>query len=408
MHAVASSQDARHFIIDTKNSNQSVWLGELAMGPLTGIKIIEIKGIGPGPYAGMLLADMGAEVTVVERSSTPGGISLPPDFDCNSRGKKSIALNLKTKEGIEALLKLVEQSDAIFEGFRPGVAERLGIGPEVCMARNPKIVYGRITGWGQTGPLAHAAGHDINYISITGSLAAIGREDSPVPPLNLIGDYAGGSHFLVMGMLAALLEAKTSGKGQIIDAAITDGSASLMSMFYSMDALGIWGPKRASNLLDGATHFYDVYKTLDGKFVSIGSIEPQFYAQLIEQLQLNPAEFSGQGNANEWPVLKEKIAAAFKTKTQAQWCDIMEGSDVCFAPVLDYREAVAHPHNIARKTYIEIAGQVQPAPAPRFSRTVSEVQFSPRKAGVDTQSVLADLGYGEDELRELNDLGVLS
>jgi alpha-methylacyl-CoA racemase len=378
------------------------------MGPLAGIKIIEIKGIGPGPYAGMLLADMGAEVTVVERSSQPGGIGLPPDFDCNSRGKKSIALNLKTKEGIEALLKLVEKSDAIFEGFRPGVAERLGIGPDPCMARNPKIVYGRITGWGQTGPLAQAAGHDINYISITGSLAAIGREDSPVPPLNLIGDYAGGSHFLVMGMLAALLEAKTSGKGQVINAAITDGSASLMSMFYSMDALGAWGPKRASNLLDGATHFYDVYKTLDGEFVSIGSIEPQFYALLIEHLQLDPEAFSGQGNASEWPLLKEKIAAAFKTKTQAQWCEIMEGSDVCFAPVLDYREAVKHPHNVARETYIEIAGQVQPAPAPRFSRTASKVEFAPRKAGADTKSVLAELGYDEADVQALNELGALT
>ncbi|MFT5889192.1 MAG: alpha-methylacyl-CoA racemase [Zhongshania sp.] len=378
------------------------------MGPLAGLKIIEIKGIGPGPYAGMLLADMGAEVTVVERSSQPGGIGLPPDFDCNCRGKKSIALNLKTKEGIEVLLKLVEKSDAIFEGFRPGVAERLGIGPDACMTRNPKIVYGRITGWGQTGPLAKAAGHDINYISITGSLAAIGREDSPVPPLNLIGDYAGGSHFLVMGMLAALLEAKTSGKGQVIDAAITDGSASLMSMFYSMDALGVWGPKRASNLLDGATHFYDVYKTLDGEFVSIGSIEPQFYALLIEHLQLDPEAFSGQGNASEWPLLKEKIAAAFKTKTQAQWCEIMEGSDVCFAPVLDYREAVKHPHNVARETYIEIAGQVQPAPAPRFSRTVSKVEFAPRKAGADTKSVLAELGYGEADLQTLNELGALT
>jgi alpha-methylacyl-CoA racemase len=256
--------------------------------------------------------------------------------------------------------------------------------------------------------LAQAAGHDINYISITGSLAAIGREDSPVPPLNLIGDYAGGSHFLVMGMLAALLEAKTSGKGQVIDAAITDGSASLMSMFYSMDALGVWGPKRASNLLDGATHFYDVYKTLDGEFVSIGSIEPQFYALLIEHLQFDPEAFSGQSNASEWPLLKEKIAAAFKTKTQAQWCEIMEGSDVCFAPVLDYREAVKHPHNVARETYIEIAGQVQPAPAPRFSRTVSKVGFAPRKAGADTKSVLAELGYGEADVQALNELGALT
>lgn len=378
------------------------------MGPLAGVKIIEIKGIGPGPYAGMLLADMGAEVTVVERSSQPGGIALPPEHDCNSRGKKSIALNLKSEAGLEALFKLVEQSDAIFEGFRPGVAERLGFGPDACLERNPKLVYGRITGWGQTGPLAQAAGHDINYISITGSLAAIGREDSPVPPLNLVGDYAGGSHFLVMGMLAALIEAKTSGRGQVIDAAITDGSASLMSMFYSMDKLGAWGPKRASNLLDGATHFYDVYETLDGEFVSIGSIEPQFYALLLEKLELDPAAFAGQINADEWPLLKTKVAAAFKTKTQAQWCELMEGSDVCFAPVLDYREAPKHPHNVARETYIEIADQVQPAPAPRFSRTVSEVKFAPRKAGVDTKAVLNELGYGDSALQELDEQGVLT
>jgi alpha-methylacyl-CoA racemase len=378
------------------------------MGPLAGVKIIEMKGIGPGPYAGMLLADMGAEITVVERSSRANGIGLPSELDCHSRGKKSIALNLKTEQGVEALLKLVEQSDAIFEGFRPGVAERLGFGPDVCLQRNPKIVYGRITGWGQTGPLAQAAGHDINYISLTGSLAAIGRQDSPVPPLNLVGDYAGGSHFLVMGILAALLEAKNSGLGQVIDTAITDGSASLMSMFYSMDKLGIWGPKRASNMLDGAAHFYDVYETIDGEFVSIGSIEPQFYALLIEKLELDPAAFANQVNAGEWPLLKAKIAAALKTKTQAQWCEIMEGSDVCFAPVLDYREAPKHPHNIARNTYIEIADQVQPAPAPRFSRTVSEVQFSPRKAGADTKTVLTELGYGEAELAELNSRGVLS
>lgn len=378
------------------------------MGPLAGFKIIEMKGLGPGPYAGMLLADMGAEVIVVERSSKPSGIAPPPAIDCNSRGKKSIALNLKTDEGIEALMRLVESADALFEGFRPGVAERLGFGPEACMARNPKLVYGRITGWGQTGPLSQVAGHDINYISITGSLAAIGSKEKPEVPLNLVGDYAGGSLFLVMGMLAALLEAQKSGKGQVIDAAITDGSASVMSLFYTMTATGEWDNLRQYNMLDGGAHYYDTYETADNKFVSIGSIEPQFYALLIEKAGLDPEEFKAQQDKTGWADLKAKLRAVMKGKTRDEWCAIMEGTDVCFAPVLDYMEAPEHPHNKARNTYITLNGMVQPAPAPRFSRTEAEVSSAPHEPGSDTEAVLLACGYGEQDIVVLREKGVLT
>lgn len=374
------------------------------MGPLKGVKVIEIAGIGPGPFAGMLLADMGAEVISVEKRS--GKQALP---DCARRGKRSIALNLKSAEGIEALLKLVEKADILFEGFRPGVMERLGAGPDECLARNPALVYGRMTGWGQFGPLAKAAGHDINYISLTGSLHAIGRAgDKPVPPLNLVGDYGGGGMFLVMGMLAALLEARQSGKGQVVDAAMTDGSAVLMAMFHSLQAMGMWKSKRGYNFLDSGAHFYDVYETQDGKYVSIGSIEPQFYALLLEKAQLDPQVFGNQNNPALWPDLKDKLAAVFKTKTQDQWCELMEGSDVCFAPVLDFNEAATHPHNAARQTYIEVDGMTQPAPAPRFSRTASQVQFGSRPHGADTQQVLSDWGFSDTDLDSLKAAGGLS
>jgi len=360
------------------------------MGPLNGIKVIEMAGIGPGPFAGMLLADMGAEVISVERRIDPKKKRLP---DCSRRGKRSIALNLKSEEGINTLLQLVDKADVLFEGFRPGVMERLGIGPDVCLARNPKLVYGRMTGWGQTGPLAKAAGHDINYISLTGALYAMGRaNENPVPPLNLVGDYGGGGMFLVMGILAAVIEAKTSGKGQVVDAAMTDGSAILMAMFNSLHAMGLWSTKRASNLLDSAAHFYDTYETKDGKYVSIGSIEPQFYALLMEKAELDKETFGFQMNQKEWPSMKEKIALIFKEKTRDEWCEIMEGTDVCFAPVLDFLEAQKHPHNVARQTYIEVDGMMQPAPAPRFSRTVSEVQYGSRAAGEDTDDVLKEWG----------------
>lgn len=371
------------------------------MGPLQGIKIIEMGAIGPGPFSGMLLADMGAEVIVVERYATSKEHRMP---DCNRRGKKSIALNLKQAEGVEALLQLIEQTDVLFEGFRPGVMERLGLSPAVCMARNPRLIYGRMTGWGQEGPLAKAAGHDINYISLTGALFATGRaQDKPVPPLNLVGDYGGGGMFLVMGILAALIERQQSGKGQVVDAAMTDGSAVLMSIFNSLHAMGMWTPKRGVNLLDSGAHFYDTYETKDGKYVSIGALEPQFYAQLIEKAGLDPEVFSNQMNQQEWPQLKEELSRVFKEKTQAEWCAIMEGSDVCFAPVLDFIEAQQHPHNVARGTYIEVDGLVQPAPAPRFSRTPSEVQFGPRAAGENTEEILQDWGFTADQVQALRE-----
>ena len=356
------------------------------MGPLAGIKIIEMVGLGPGPFAGMLLADMGADVVQVERKS--GG--MMPAF--NRRGKRSIALNLKEAEDVELLLQLVEKADALFEGFRPGVMEKFGVGPDVLLARNPKLVIGRMTGWGQTGPLAHAAGHDINYISLTGVLKAIGKKgDKPTIPLNLIGDYGGGAMFLVMGLLAALLEAQKSGKGQVIDVAMTDGSAMLMSLFNSLHSIGLWSTNQGQNMLDGGAHFYDVYETKDGKYVSIGSIEPQFYMLLMQKMDL-PPEFRVQMDANKWPELKEQLTAIFQTKTRDEWCELLEGTDVCFAPVLDYMEAQQHPHNVARNTYIEVDGETQPAPAPKFSRTVSEVQHGAHKADADREEVLKDWG----------------
>ncbi len=376
------------------------------MGPLTGIRVIELAGIGPGPFAGMLLADMGAEVISVEKARSK---QARPQADCSRRGKRSIALNLKSAAGIEALLGLVERADVLFEGFRPGVTERLGIGPEVCLARNPKLVYGRMTGWGQTGPLAHAAGHDINYISLTGVLAAIGRAgERPVPPLNLVGDFGGGGMFLVVGILAALLEAQRSGQGQVIDAAMTDGSALLMSMMHSMQAMGAWKMQRGGNMLDTGAHFYEVYETADGKHVSIGSIEPQFYRLLMEKAGLDPAVFGMQMNVPKWPQMKEQLAEVFRQRTQAQWCELMEGSDVCFAPVLDFMEAPAHPHNKARQTYVEVDGMVQPAPAPRFSRTPSQVAFGARAMGADTQDVLADWGFSEEQVAGLEEQGGLA
>lgn len=376
------------------------------MGPLQGVKVIELAGIGPGPFAGMLLADMGAEVIVVDRATDSNKIRLP---DCNGRGKRSIALNLKSPEGIDTLLALVEQADVLFEGFRPGVAEKLGVGPDECLTRNPKLVYGRMTGWGQFGPLAKTAGHDINYISLTGALYAMGRaEDKPVPPLNLVGDYGGGGMFLVMGILAALYETQRSGKGQVVDAAMTDGSAILMAMFNSLHAMGMWSPKRGVNVLDTGAHFYETYETRDGKYISIGSIEPQFYALLMEKAQLDTEIFGDQNNPTKWPDLKDKLTDIFKNKTRDQWCELMEGTDICFAPVLDFLEAQKHPHNMARETYIDVDGMMQPAPAPRFSRTESQVTNGARAAGEDTDEVLGTWGFSEEQIKQLRASGALS
>ena len=373
------------------------------MGPLKGLKIIEMAGIGPGPFCGMVLADLGAEIIRVDRASAIGtGSKQEP----SNRGKKSIAVDLKAKEGVEVVLKLVETADAIFEGFRPGVMERLGIGPDVCLARNERIVFGRMTGWGQEGPLANAAGHDINYISLSGALAAIGRPGSPpVPPLNLIGDFGGGGMLLALGLVAALLETKGSKKGQVVDAAMTDGSALLMTMIYSMQSSGMWKTTMGSNLLDGGSHFYDTYECKDGKFISIGSIEPQFYALLCQIAQLDEKVFAKQMSRDLWPEQKEEIKKIFLKKTRDEWCELMEGTDVCFAPVLDMSEAPQHPHNKERKTFIDLEGVTQPAPAPRFSRTEPEVVSSPSIVGEHTNEVLSSIGLSEEDISTLKTSG---
>lgn len=370
------------------------------MGPLKGIRVLEIAGIGPGPFCAMMLADMGAEVLRVDRKNHP---SLAGRYDVAGRGRRSVAVDLKKPEGVATVLRLVEQADALLEGYRPGVMERLGLGPEVCLQKNPRLVYGRMTGWGQHGPLAHAAGHDINYISLTGALHAIGRAgERPVPPLNLVGDYGGGSMMLAFGMVCGLLEAQRSGQGQVVDAAMTDGAALLMAMFYGMKAGGMWKDERGSNLLDGAAHFYDTYECSDGKYVSIGSIEPKFYELLLEKTGLKEdTDFRQQMNQKKWPELKEKLAAVFRSKTREEWCAVMEGTDVCFAPVLSMSEAAEHPHNKARQTFINLNGVVQPAPAPRFSRTVPEVQGLPPTVGQDTDQALADWGFASDEISAL-------
>jgi alpha-methylacyl-CoA racemase len=335
-------------------------------GPLSGYRIVEFAGIGPGPFASMMLADMGAEVVTLDRVGAKRNMN-----SVAGRGRRVVEIDLKTQTAVAQVLDLLEGADALIEGFRPCVMERLGLGPDVVLARNPRLVYGRMTGWGQEGPLSQAAGHDINYISITGALAAIGGKDRPVPPLNLVGDFGGGALYLVVGVLAALLEARKSGKGQVVDAAMCDGAASLMSMFFDLAASGRWTAERESNMLDGGAHFYGVYECSCGRFISIGSIEPQFYALLREHAGLSDTAFDAQMDRKSWPALKQNLAAIFKSKNRDEWCAIMEGSDICFAPVLTMTEAPQHPHMAAREVFITRHGVPQPAPAPRFSRTPS-------------------------------------
>jgi alpha-methylacyl-CoA racemase len=335
-------------------------------GPLAGFRIVEFAGIGPGPFACMMLADMGAEVITLDRVGAKKNLK-----SVAGRGRKVVELDLKDKAAIAQALDLLDHADALIEGFRPGVMERLGLGPDVVLARNPRLVYGRMTGWGQEGPLANAAGHDINYISVTGALAAIGTKDKPVPPLNLVGDFGGGALYLVVGVLAALLETGKSGKGQDGDAAMCDGAASLMSMFFDMKAAGRWTDQRENNFLDGGAHFYGVYECACHSFISIGSIEPQFYALLRDLAGLSETDFDKQMDQKAWPELRQKLVDVFKTKTRDEWSEIMEGTDVCFAPVLTMTEATKHPHMTARETFITRHGVTQPAPAPRFSRTPS-------------------------------------
>ncbi|MEL6324950.1 MAG: CaiB/BaiF CoA-transferase family protein [Pseudomonadota bacterium] len=361
----------------------------MAQGPLKGVKFVEFAGIGPGPFCGMLLSDLGADVIRIDRPGSGGGNPA----DVTGRGRRSIALDLKSEADHEKALQLMAVADGLFEGFRPGVMERLGLGPEEALRRNPKLVYGRMTGWGQTGPLAEAAGHDLNYIALTGALHAMGRKgERPSPPLNLVGDYGGGALYLAFGLCAGIINARETCEGQVIDCAMTDGAASLASMFFGMRAMGVWTDEREANLLDGGAHFYDTYECADGRWVSIGSIEPQFYALLLEKAGLDDPDFSAQMDRSKWPSLKEKLAAVIKTKTCDDWCAVMEGTDVCFAPVLSMAEAPDHPHNKARETFIEIDGVVQPAPAPRFSKTPGKVQGTAPGRGEHTDEILRDWG----------------
>lgn len=380
------------------------------MGPLHGRKIIEIAGIGPGPYAAMVLADMGADVIRVSRPSN-GMLSMAENekLDFGNRGKRCIAVNLKDPQAVEVVLKLIEDADALLEGNRPGVMEKLGLGPEVCLQRNPRLVYGRMTGWGQQGPLAHAAGHDLNYIALTGALHAIGEKGGkPVVPLNLIGDFGGGGLLLAFGIVCAILEAQSSGRGQVVDAAMVDGASSLMTMMYGAFQSGFWRNERGSNMLDGGAHFYGVYETADGRYVSIGSIEPQFYALLLEKMGLAGEQLPHQHDARHWDALRERFAAIFRTRTRDDWCAIMEGTDICFAPVLGFDEITSHPHIAARGTFLENDGVWQPAPAPRFSRTVPARPATAVRIGADTEAILADAGYDAARIAALRAAGTVA
>lgn len=375
----------------------------MASGPLVGVKVVEFAGIGPGPFCGMLLADMGADVVRIDRTE---GRSIP---DLANRGKRSVAVDLKKAEGVEAALSLMDKADALIEGFRPGVMERLGIGPDVALKRNPKLVYGRMTGWGQTGPWASMAGHDIDYIALTGALHAMGRKgEPPAPPLNLVGDFGGGALYLAMGLLAGIIEARTSGKGQVVDCAMIDGAASLMTMFFNMKAAGMWSAERDSNLLDGGAHFYDTYECADGRWLAIGAIEPQFHAVLVKGLGLPEDTFGNYMDRTRWAEHSQRVAEVVRTRTRDDWMTVFDGTDGCVAPVLSMDEAPLHPHNAARKTFVEAFGVVQPGPAPRFSRTAGAVQGPPPLAGKDSTGVLADWGVDPERVKEFLACGAVS
>ncbi|MBR0967336.1 CoA transferase [Bradyrhizobium diazoefficiens] len=370
------------------------------MGPLNGIRLIEIAGIGPGPMAAMMLGDMGADVIRVDRLNPKSNLATDPRYNVHGRSRRSIAVDLQKKAATEVILRLVEKVDGLMEPFRPGVAERLGIGPAVAIQRNPKLVYGRMTGWGQDGPLANAAGHDINYIALSGVLHAIGPQERPMPPLNLVGDYGGGAMLLAFGMVCGLLEATRSGQGQVIDAAMVDGTAALFGHFAGMDAAGLLSPDRESNMLDGGAHFYGTYATKDCRFICIGSIEPQFYSLLLEKIGLLGQDLPDQMDRKSWPAMRSRLEAIFLTKTRDEWCGIMEGTDVCFAPVLSVAEAPHHAHAKARDLYIDVSGVKQPRPAPRFSRTPGQARVAPKR-GESTTEVLSWIGFSRDEIAEL-------
>jgi len=377
-------------------------------GPLQGVKIIEIAGIGPGPFAAMMLADMGAEIVRVDRAQSVSGNFDRPNLEILNRGRRSIGVDLKQPEGVETVLKLVEQADALIEGFRPGVAERLNIGPDACLARNPKLVYGRMTGWGQDGPYAQAAGHDINYIALAGALAHFGRAGSkPTPPINVVGDFGGGGMLMAFGIACGLVESGRSGKGQVIDAAMVDGSAALMAMMWGFQALGIWG-EFGTNVLDTGAPFYDTYETADGKYISVGALEPQFYAELITRVGFaDDVDLARQMDGSTFPEMREKFTVLFKTKTRDEWCEVLEHTDACFAPVLTMAEAVDHPHIKARNTVVHEYGLDQPAPAPRFSRTPGTIQGPPAWPGQHTDEVLTDWGFASADVAKLRETGAI-
>ena len=379
----------------------------MAKGPLDGVKVLEFAGLGPAPFSCMLLSDLGADVLRIDRKyMNEKVVNTAPRFDVTSRNRRSAAFDLKRPEAVEACLKLMESADAVIEGFRPGVMERLGLGPEVALARNPRIVYGRMTGWGQHGPIAHSAGHDINYIALSGALAAIGPKENPIVPLNLIGDYGGGSLYLTFGVLAGIIHARATGNGQVVDAAISDGVASLMSVMYGMYAAGIWTLDRKDNLLDGGRPSYGVYQCADDKWISIASSETPFYKKLRELAELeDDPEFDLRSDKNHWPSLRDKLAAKFKTRTRDEWVALMEGTDVCFAPVLDMSEAPSHRHNVARQAFVEVEGVVQPAPAPRFSLTPGAIQSPPPEIGAHTESALRDWGMTDADVALLRQSG---
>ncbi|MES2399086.1 MAG: CaiB/BaiF CoA-transferase family protein [Pseudomonadota bacterium] len=375
-------------------------------GPLQGVKVIEMAGVGPGPFCAMMLADAGADVITIARpnAKTPGN-RRDPATDALSRGRRHLTMDLKHPEAITTLLRILEGAHVLIEGYRPGVMERLGLGPDVCLARNPRLVYGRMTGWGQTGPLAQAAGHDINYISLAGALHAIGDADQPLPPLNLVGDFGGGAMMLAFGISSALYESQRSGKGQVIDAAMSDGAAMLMAPFYAMHASGSWRDERQSNTLDGAAPHYGSYRCSDGKFISIAPLEPQFYELFLKLMDLDTRLFRQRDDRSAWPLMKKQLSERFASRSRDEWCALLEGTDVCFAPVLGLAEAPLHPHNQARGTFAEVAGSWQPAPVPRFSRTTSELPAAPR---TDTAAeILTEAGLAPQDIQALRDSGAV-
>ena len=379
------------------------------MGPLAGITIIEIAGIGPGPFAAMSLADMGANVIRVER---PGGglFAAQQDtrLDVLNRGKRCIAVDLKTAEGVDTVLALIEKADALLEGNRPGVMERLGLGPDTCLERNPGLVDGRMTGWGQAGPLASEVGHDLNYVALSGALHAMGRAgEKPAIPLNLVGDFGGGGLMLAYGMVCALLEAKNSGKGQVVDAAMVDGAATLMASTYAALQVGFWSDQRGTNVLDSGSHFYEVYETADGKYISIAPVEPQFYQAFLERLGEDAVGLENQWDMDSWPAFKARLADLFKRRTRDEWDSFFDGADICYAPVLSMSEVRHHPHHVARSTFLDDGEVWQPAPAPRFSRTPGEVQRPPAEIGAHTSEILAEFGFAEPDIKALIEKGAI-